>query len=97
MEPLQSLVESGRIVDIMLVVVAIEVVALIAYRVATRRGLSVASIVLNIGAGGSLMVALKLLYDQAGWQLVAAALVASLVFHTADLVHRWRGNAATDP
>ena len=91
MELLQSLVESGRIVDIMLVVVALEVVALIAYRVATGTGLSVTSIVLNIGAGGSLMVALKLLYDGAAWQLIAAALVAALVFHSGDLAHRWRG------
>lgn len=90
MELLQGLVESGRIVDIMLAVIVVEVAALIAYRVIKRRGLSVASIVLNIGAGGSLMVALKLLYADAGWQLIAAALVASACFHTGDLVYRWR-------
>ncbi|MEL6198849.1 MAG: hypothetical protein AAFR09_01450 [Pseudomonadota bacterium] len=93
MELLQELVESGRIVDIMLVVIALEVAALIAYRVVTGKGLSVPSILLNVGAGGSLMVALKLLYDGVGWQLVAAALVASLLFHTGDLVYRWRQTA----
>ncbi|MEO0616192.1 MAG: hypothetical protein AAFY69_08645 [Pseudomonadota bacterium] len=95
MELLQQLVESGRIVDIMLVVIALEIVALIGYRVVTGKGLSVLSIILNVGAGGSLMVALKLLYDGVGWQLIAAALVASLCFHTGDLVYRWRrtGNA----
>ena len=91
MELLQSLVESGRIVDIMLVVVAVEIIALVGYRLATGKGLSVASIVLNVGAGGSLMVALKLLYDGAACQLIAAALVSALVFHTGDLAHRWRG------
>ena len=90
MEVLQGLVESGRIVDIMIAVIVVEVAVLVGYRVVKRRGLSVASIVLNVGAGGSLMVALKLLYDDAGWQLIAAALVASAVFHTGDLVYRWR-------
>ena len=90
MELLQELVESGRIVDIMLVVIALEIAALIGYRVVTGKGLSVPSIILNVGAGGSLMVALKLLYDGVGWQLIAAALVASLFFHTGDLVYRWR-------
>lgn len=90
MELLQQLVESGRIFDIMLVVIALEIVVLIGYRVFTGKGLTVPSIVLNIGAGGSLMVTLKLLYDGAGWQLIAAALVASLFFHTGDLVYRWR-------
>ncbi|MEL6950477.1 MAG: hypothetical protein AAGM16_10250 [Pseudomonadota bacterium] len=90
MELLQELVESGRIVDIMLVVIVLEIAALIGYRVVTGKGLSVPSIILNVGAGGSLMVALKLLYDGVGWQLIAAALVASLLFHTGDLVYRWR-------
>ncbi len=90
MELLQGLVESGRIVDIMLAVIAVEVVVLVGYRLVKQRGLSIASIVLNVGAGGSLMVALKLLYDGAAWQLIAAALVASAVFHTGDLAYRWR-------
>ena len=46
----------------------------------------------SVGAGGSLMVALKLLYDGVVWQLIAAALVASLCFHTGDLVYRWRNS-----
>ncbi len=87
---LQGLVESGRIVDIMLAVIAVEVAVLIGYRIVKKRGLSIASIVLNVGAGGSLMVALKLLYDGASWQIIAAALVASAVFHAGDVVYRWR-------
>lgn len=90
MELLQGLVESGRIVDIMLAVIVVELVLLVGYRIVRQRGPGVASIVLNIGAGGSLMFALRLLYDDAGWQLVAAALVASAVFHAGDVVYRWR-------
>lgn len=93
MQSLEALITGGRIVDIMLVVVAIEVLALLAYRGVTGRGLGAVALLLNIGAGASLMVALKLVFDQAPWQWVAAALVASLAFHTADLVYRWRASA----
>lgn len=95
MQTLEALIASGRIVDIMLVFVAIEVLALLIYRGVTGRGLGVAALLLNIGAGGSLMVALKLVFDEAPWQWVAAALVASLVFHASDIVYRWRTAGAS--
>lgn len=86
--------ESGRIVDVMLIVIAIEVAVLCAYRLRTGRGLSVSTIVLNAGAGGSLMVALKLLWVDAAWHWIAMALLSSLAFHSGDLVQRWRATAA---
>ena len=95
MQTLEALIASGRIVDIMLVFVAIEVLALLVYRGVTGRGLGAVALLLNIGAGGSLMVALKLVFDQAPWQWVASALVASLAFHVSDLAYRWR--TATAP
>lgn len=93
MNVIAELVESGRIVDLMLAVIALEVIVLCAYRAKTGRGLSIASILLNVGAGGSLMVALKWVLTDADWTLVAAALIASLVFHVTDLATRWREHA----
>ena len=93
MELLQSLITSGRIVDIMLMFVAVEILLLLVYRGVTGRGLGVAALLLNIGAGGSLMVALKLVFDDAPWQWIAAALLASLFFHASDIVYRWRTTA----
>lgn len=90
MDQLAALVESGRIVDIMLLFVAIEVIALAGYRLVTGRGIPLPALILNIGAGGSLMVGLKLVFDQAPWHWVAAALVAALVFHVGDLLQRRR-------
>ncbi len=90
MDYLQGLIASGRIVDIMLVFVVLEVAALLVYRGVTGRGLGVAALLLNIGAGGSLMVALKLVFDDAPWQWIAAALLASLFFHASDIIYRWR-------
>jgi hypothetical protein len=92
MDTLAALVESGRIVDIMLLFVAVEVIALAGFRLITGRGIPLPALILNIGAGGSLMVGLKLVFDQAPWQWVAVALVAALVFHVGDLLQR-RGSA----
>ena len=74
----------------MLFVVAIEVVALVAWRSLSEGGLKVPAVLLNIGAGGSLMVALKLKFIGAAWQWLALSLIAALVFHVADLAWRWR-------
>ncbi|MEL7025157.1 MAG: hypothetical protein AAGL69_15585 [Pseudomonadota bacterium] len=73
-------------------VIVLEVVALSVYRWRSGRGLTIPTIVCNAGAGGSLMVALKLVWIDAAWTWVALALVASLVFHTTDLVQRWRAS-----
>ncbi|MEM7611332.1 MAG: hypothetical protein AAF270_06625 [Pseudomonadota bacterium] len=93
MQTLTDLIQSGRIVDIMLVVVAIEVAVLLAYRKVTGKGLRPLALLLNIGAGGSLMVALKLVFIDAGWQWVAVALISALVFHVSDLALRWQQTA----
>ncbi|MEL7296132.1 MAG: hypothetical protein AAGJ86_00650 [Pseudomonadota bacterium] len=87
---MQTWIENGRIVDLMLVVVAIEVCVLLAYRARTGRGLSVPAVIYNIGAGGSLMVALKLKFAGVAWHWLAVALIAALVFHVSDIAYRWR-------
>ncbi|MEL6302514.1 MAG: hypothetical protein AAFV47_09870 [Pseudomonadota bacterium] len=90
---MQAWIESGRIADVMLAVIAIEIIALIVYRLLSGKGLPVATVICNAGAGGSLMVALKLVWIDAAWHWVAAALLGSLVFHMIDLAQRWRAEA----
>lgn len=92
---MQEIVESGRIVDVMLVFVAVEIIALLGYRAVTGRGIPPWALLLNIGAGGSLMLALGAQLKGYGWQAVAALLVCALVFHVADLWSRWRRESAT--
>ncbi len=89
MELLESLISSGRIVDIMLAVMAVEVVAVTLYRRATGGGIAFVPLVLNIGAGGSLMLALRAALTEAGIETIATWLVASLIFHVADQARRW--------
>lgn len=95
MTMLEELIASGRIVDIMLAFVAVEVVLMLVYRRRTGRGIAPTPLLLNVGAGGSLMLALRAVLAGAGWPWVAACLVGALVFHIADLAQRW--NAAPTP
>ncbi len=90
MEMLDELIASGRIVTVMGAFVALEVVVLLAYRARTGRGIPAASLLANIGAGGSLMLALGAALRGAGTLAIAGWLLGALVFHVADLALRWR-------
>ena len=89
---LKDLILSGRIVDIMIVFVVVEVLLLLVYERVTGRGVAPYSLLVNVGAGGSLMLALRAVFSEADWTIIAACLVASLAFHTLDILERWRSN-----
>ena len=86
---LEELITSGRIVDIMLGFVVLEVAAILVYRRLRGGGIPPSKLLVNIGAGGSLMLALLAVFRSAHWTVVAGCLVLSLVFHVADLAIRW--------
>lgn len=86
---LESLIDSGRIVDLMIAVLAAEVVGVTLFRALKGGGIPALPLILNVGAGGSLMLALRASILGDGWQWVAAFLLASLVFHAADQALRW--------
>ena len=89
---LEDLIISGRIVDIMIVFVIVEVIVLLVYERFTGRGVAPYSLLVNVGAGGSLMLALRAVFSEADWTIIAACLVASLVFHALDILQRWRAS-----
>lgn len=93
---LEQLVTSGRIVDLMLIFVVIEVMLLLFARRLLGRGIGPLPLLTNIGAGASLMLALRADLTGAGWTWVAGFLVAALVFHVSDLALRWPRAATTD-
>ncbi len=86
---LEELIQSGRIVDIMIAVIVLETLVLLAYRRTTGRGIAPGRLIANIGAGGSLMLALRAVFADAHWGIIAACLIASLLFHVTDLRLRW--------
>lgn len=82
---------SGRIVDAILAFMVVEAVLLIAWRARTGRGIAAADLLANLAAGATLLLALRAALAGAAWSWVAAALMAALVAHVADLSRRWRG------
>lgn len=89
MQTLQNLVESGRIVDVMLAFIILEIVVLSIIRQRRGGGVAALPLIVNIGAGGSLMVALRFALAGHSWLAITACLLAALVFHVADIRLRW--------
>jgi hypothetical protein len=87
---MSDLIASGRIVDVILALVAIEFAVLVAYRRITLRGIAALDMVFNLLAGACLLMALRSALSGSGWAWIAAWLFAALVAHLADLARRWR-------
>jgi hypothetical protein len=85
-----ELFTSGRIVDLILVLVAIEFVVLAVLWSRSGRGVAPLRIVANLASGACLLLALRAALTQASWQMVAAFLAAAFMAHLADLMQRWR-------
>lgn len=90
---IEDLVTSGRIVDVMIALVVLEVLALTLYRRRTGAGVAELSLAANAAAGISLMLALRAGLTDAGWATVALCLLFALVFHAADIGQRWSPRA----
>ena len=86
---MEQLFTSGRIADVVLVIMAAEAVLLL-YLGRPWSGWGFAGLLGNLLAGASLVVALKIALIGGDWILVAFALIASLVGHLADVLSRLR-------
>jgi len=85
-----ELFATGRIVDLVLALVALEAIGLAIYRRRTGRGVAAGDLLPNLVAGACLLLALRAALTGAGWMWVAGWLAASLPAHLADLRRRWR-------
>ncbi len=90
MQTIQDLVQTGAIVNVILVVMLAELA--VSASISRRRNLFIdlPGLSCNIGAGASLAMALKAALTDAGWTAIAVWLVASLVFHGLDVARRWQ-------
>ena len=88
---MQQLVVSGRIVDLILLLVAVEVVVLGYMR--ARRGIGIGwrALLPNLFAGASLLLALRAAITGADWPWIVVWLAAAGLAHVADLRTRWDG------
>ena len=86
---LEALFQSGRIVDLILVLVAAEVLALWFWLRGSSMALRI-GVIANAAAGACLLVALRLALGNAWWGWIAACLAASFAAHLIDLVGRLR-------
>lgn len=81
---------SGRIIDLILALVMLEVIALAFLRVAKGRAVPLSGLLLTIAAGACLMLALRAALTGADWWWIALALTAALIAHLVDLRTRLR-------
>lgn len=87
---MSDLIASGRIVDIVLGFVVLEIALLTVYRRVSGRGIATLDLLFNLLAGVCLLLALRSALVGAAWIWIAVWLSAALLAHVADLARRWR-------
>jgi hypothetical protein len=90
----QTLFDSGRVIDLILVLMGVEAIALAALYRLTGRGIQPVRLWSNLLAGAFLMLALRASLTGAGATTIGSWLTLGLVGHLMDLVLRWPRNAA---
>lgn len=86
---MSGLFYSGRIVDLILMLVVLEAVGLYVYRLRTGRGPVLVQVAPSLLAGAALLLAVRLALAGAWWGWIAVSLACSLVAHMLDLWLRW--------
>lgn len=89
-DQLRELVISGRVVDLVLVVMAAEALVLWLYHRGTGKGLGPGQIIVTMLAGVFLLLAMRTALTGGDWTLIAMCLTASFAVHLTDLASRWR-------
>jgi hypothetical protein len=83
----QDFVNSGRAVDIVLLVIAIEFIVLVSLR-RGRRKRAAADLFFALAPGALLLLALRAALVGADWPWIALLIAASFPFHLIDLMRR---------
>ncbi len=79
----------GRAIDAIVALVAIECLALVAWRIRTRGGPPIPTTIANLLAGACLLLAAREALTGASAGAIACWLAISFVAHIADLAFRW--------
>jgi hypothetical protein len=84
-----DLFATGRVVDLILVLMIGETLVLAGYHHLTGRGISIVPLLTNMAAGGCLLLGLRAALAGVPWSTIAIALGAALGMHVLDLRARW--------
>lgn len=92
---------SGLVVDVILGLMLVEALLLTMIRTRTGSGVPVPDLLINLAAGGCLLLAMRSALLGADWKATAACLVGALTAHLTDLQRRWlasaRGSSSPPP
>lgn len=87
---MSELFQSGRVADLILLVLLLEGVALWLFHRRTGRGLPLGAVLPFLLAGAAFALSLRAALTGAGWPMVALPLLGALGAHLWDLAARWR-------
>ncbi|NEX18092.1 MAG: hypothetical protein C1943_16155 [Halochromatium sp.] len=85
-----DLFHSGRIIDIIILLVVLEIAALLSLHRITGRGPKPQALLPTLASGLLLMLALRAAIADLRWEFIALPLTLALITHLTDLVQRWR-------
>ncbi len=87
---MSEFLSSALVVDLVLLVVALEVLGISVYWHVTKRGIEPARLLPNLLAGAALLLALRLALSDFAWPWYTACLAIAGIANVADLRQRWR-------
>ena len=87
---MQEFIGSGRVVDLLLLLVAVEAMALVLHHRWTGRGVRAGSVMLNLASGAFLLLAMRAGLGGAWWVWTSMCLAMAGLLHAADLRRLWR-------
>ncbi|MCJ2127834.1 hypothetical protein [Methylobacterium sp. E-045] len=94
-----ALFASGRIIDAILGLVALEAATLVAWRVHRGGRFALTPLICSLASGAALMLAVRAALIGSDWTVVALCLFASLMAHLGEVAWRMFGGSrgASDP
>ena len=85
-----ELFASGRLIDLILIVVVVEAALLTLYWRHSGRGIAPGDLLPNLCAGALLLLALRVTLAGSGWMAASGCLAAAGLAHVIDVTRRWR-------
>jgi hypothetical protein len=85
-----ALFASGRIVDFILALTALELIFFFVYRRLTGHGVAPLELLINLLSGVLLLLGLRFALIGAWWGWIGLCLFGSLLAHSSDLWRRWQ-------